>query len=219
MRIAVCQTGLGNVRSVVRAIERACADAGRTAEVRVTPDPDEVRTSDVVVVPGQGAFGAFARAMEGGLGEALVERIRAGAPYLGICLGLQVLFEESEEAEGARGLAVLPGRVRRLRPGLDPATGRPHPLPHMGWNAVEPRSRAGAGAALPERAAHFYFAHSYAAAPDDPSLVAGVSVYGEPFAAAVAKDNVLGIQFHPEKSQREGLHLLSRFFDAALGGS
>lgn len=210
VRIGVCASGdgVGNVRSVVRAVERAAATRG--AEVVLTKDPDALRQVDRIVVPGQGSFGAFASSMRGGLLEALRERIREGTPYLGICLGLQVLFEESDEAPGERGLGILAGRVRRLAPGDDPATGRPLPLPHIGWNSVVPR---GPGVALlGEAPSFFYFAHSYAAVPDDPGVVAAITEYGPPFASAVAKDNVLGVQFHPEKSQRAGLALLERFF-------
>ncbi len=210
VRIGVCAAGdgVGNVRSVVRAVERAAGARG--AEVVVTKDPDALRRVDRIVVPGQGSFGAFAASMRGGLLEALRERIREGTPYLGICLGLQVLFEESDEAPGERGLGVLAGRVHRLDPGVDPESGRPLPLPHIGWNAVVPR---GPGIALlGDDPSFFYFAHSYAAAPDDPSVVAATTEYGRPFTSAVAKDNVVGVQFHPEKSQRAGLALLERFF-------
>jgi imidazole glycerol-phosphate synthase subunit HisH len=217
VQLAVCETGLGNVRSVVRAIERASLDASLDVRVSVTPDPDVVRRADVVVVPGQGAFGAFVHAVKGGggLGEALLEVIGRGTPYLGICLGLQMLFEESEEAVGDRGLGVLRGRVERLVPGTD-ETGHVRPLPHMGWNLVEPAS--GDASVLGPEARHFYFAHSYAAAPLDPSVVAATARYGPPFAAAIAKDNIVGVQFHPEKSQRDGLLLLARFLTRAARG-
>jgi glutamine amidotransferase len=201
MRIVLCDPGASNVRSVARAIERA---AGRSADV--SRDPDTIRRADVLVVPGQGHFAAFARAMEGGVGEALLERIRAGVPYLGICLGLQVLFESSAEAPGAKGLGVLAGTVVKLDAGLDPETGRPRALPHIGWNAVEP------AAGSPIARAHYYFAHGYVAAPADASVVAGTTEYGASFPSAIAKDRILGVQFHPEKSQRAGLALLECFF-------
>ncbi len=193
VRVVVCDSGASNVRSVVRAVEAAAGVAGE-----VTADPEVVRRADVLVVPGQGSFGAFARAMEGGLGEALLETLRAGRPYLGICLGLQVLFESSEEAPGARGLGVMRGRVRKLRP----AAGMP--LPHIGWNSV---TRVG------EPRRHFYFAHSYVAEPEDARVVAATTEYGETFASAVADGAIAGVQFHPEKSQRDGLALLARFFE------
>jgi imidazole glycerol-phosphate synthase subunit HisH len=189
VRIVVTEHGVGNVRSVVRAISRVLP----SAEVVVSGDPDAVRRADRIVVPGQGSFGAFAKAMHGGLGDALVESIARGTPYLGICLGLQVLFEDSDEAPGEKGLGVYRGRVKRIAAG-DLA------LPHIGWNSVLPGDR------------FFYFAHSYVAVPNDPSIICGTTEYGERFASMVRKDNVLGVQFHPEKSQREGLALLERFF-------
>jgi glutamine amidotransferase len=201
VKIAVLATGLGNIRSVHRALERTAGGATITA----TDDPDVLRRADVLVVPGQGSFGAFARTIDGGLREVLLERIAAGTPYLGICLGLQVLFEDSEEAPEARGLGVLAGRVRRLAPPPLP-DGSPRALPHMGWNRVEPRD----GSPL-LAAEHFYFAHSYAASPSDERVSLATTEYGEIFTSAVARDNVVGVQFHPEKSQRAGLDLVERF--------
>ena len=202
MRVVVCDPGVGNVRSVVRAIERASG----TREVVVTRDPAAVRAAAHVVVPGQGAFGPFVRAIEGGLGDALREHVAAERPYLGICLGMQVLFGSSDEAAGEAGLGLLGGHVRRLSPGVDPATARPHALPHIGWNAVE-------GTLAEGRTPYFYFAHSYAAVPDDPSIVSGTTAYGDArFTSAIAWGSMRGVQFHPEKSQREGLALLTSFF-------
>jgi glutamine amidotransferase len=188
---------------VLRALERT---APAQSVIDATADPDVVRRADVLFVPGQGSFGAFAAALGGGLREALVESIAAGAPYFGICLGLQILFEESDEAPGARGLGILRGRVRRLEPGLD--AGRPRALPHVGWNRAEPV----AGASSLVAPAHYYFAHTYAAAPEDSEVVLATTEYGQSFTSAVQKDNVAGVQFHPEKSQRAGLQLLERFF-------
>ena len=208
VRVVVCDPGVGNVRSVVRAIQRACAFTDGTPpwDVVVTRDPAVVRGADFVVVPGQGAFGPFARSIEGGLGDALREHIGSERPYLGICLGMQVLFDSSDEAEGAKGLSVLAGHVARLDPGIEPATARPYALPHIGWNAVE-------GSGEWSGARHFYFAHTYAASPADASVVAATTEYGTArFASVVARGAVLGVQFHPEKSQREGLALLTRFF-------
>jgi imidazole glycerol-phosphate synthase subunit HisH len=206
VRIAVCEHRVGNVRSVVRAIEHVAP----RAQVLLTRDPDALARADRVVVPGQGSFGAFAAAMDEALREAIVSSIRAGTPYLGICLGLQVLFDESDEAPGERGLGILRGRVRRLQPGIDGATQRPLPLPHVGWNTVVPRAaREGLLGTAP---AFYYFAHSYAAVPEDDAVVLATTEYGTSFVSAVAKDNVLGVQFHPEKSQREGLQMLERFF-------
>lgn len=212
MRIVVCDPGVGNVRSLVRALERAGAGGGaggdgKPYDVAVSRDPAVVRRADHVVVPGQGAFGPFARGIEGGLGDALREHIAAGRPYLGICLGMQILFESSEEAPGARGLGVFAGRVARLAPGVDPATSRQRVLPHIGWNTVE-----GTGPWRGEPSRHYYFANSYAAAAVDNSIVAGTTEYGDArFVSAVVRGNVRGVQFHPEKSQEDGLALLASF--------
>lgn len=200
MRIAALRTGVGNVRSVLRALDRTVPGA---KDIVATADPEEVRRADVLVVPGQGSFGAFADALDGGLREVLIEKIRAGTPYLGICLGLQILFDEGDEAPGARGLGIFRGRVVRLVPGK-------HALPHMGWNRAE--SAKPSTVFVP---AHYYFAHTYAAAPTNPSVVLATTTYGEQtFASAVAHDAIVGVQFHPEKSQRAGLSLLERFFGA-----
>ena len=208
MRVVVCDPGVGNVRSVVRALERSVEATGRTCEVTVTRERAVVAGADYVVVPGQGAFGAFAAGSAGGLADALREHISAGRPYLGICLGMQVLFESSEEAPGATGLGVLRGHVKRLDPGIDPATSRRYALPHIGWNAVEAPHPA-PGAATP----YFYFAHSFAAEPSDGAVVSSTTEYGaQRFTSAIRHGAVMGVQFHPEKSQREGLSLLTRFF-------
>ena len=208
MRVVVCDPGVGNVRSVIRAIERAVGASGRTCDVTVTRDRAVVAGADYVVVPGQGAFGAFAAGIAGGLADALREHIAAGRPYLGICLGMQVLFESSDEAPGATGLAVLRGHVKRLDPGIDPVTSRTFALPHIGWNCVEP-SRPAPRAEAP----YFYFAHSFAAEPSDESVVSGTTQYGaQRFTSAIRHGAVMGVQFHPEKSQREGLSLLTGFF-------
>ena len=201
MRIVVCNPGVGNVRSVVRAIAHASG-----GEVVVTRDPAAVRDAAYVVVPGQGAFGPFVRAIAGGLEDALREHLARERPYLGICLGMQVLFASSDEAPGAAGLGVLDGHVQRLAVGIDPVTTRAHALPHIGWNSVE-------GPLAGERSPYFYFAHSYAVAPDDPGVVSGTTRYGDvSFTSAVASGAIRGVQFHPEKSQREGLALLTSFF-------
>jgi imidazole glycerol-phosphate synthase subunit HisH len=184
----------------------------------VSREPRDVASADYVVVPGQGSFGPFARGVESGLADALRAHIAAGRPYLGICLGMQVLFESSEEAPGAKGLGIFSGTVKRLVPGIDPSTARPYALPHIGWNTVElPAERTPTPAAASSTEAppsrHFYFAHSFAAEPTDPSLVSGVTQYGAArFASTVTRGAILGVQFHPEKSQHEGLAVLARFF-------
>ena len=210
MRIVTLATGVGNVRSVLRALDRATHGvAGK--EILMSSEAAVVRSADVLVVPGQGSFGAFAATVQGELREALLEKIRSGTPYLGICLGLQILFEEGDEAPGTKGLGVLRGRVRRLEPGVDAEAGRPYALPHIGWNRAElVRGDAQAGIVAP---GHYYFAHSYAAVPEDPTVVLTTTSYGDStFASAVQKDRVVGVQFHPEKSQSMGLALIERFF-------
>jgi glutamine amidotransferase len=204
--IAIVDTGSGNLRSVAKAL----AHVGGAPTI--TSDPELVRRADRVVVPGQGAFGAFVRGMhDRGLEDALREVIAGGRPFLGICLGLQVLFDESEEQGPVPGLGVLPGRVLRFRP-----ASAAHKVPHMGWNQVR---RAGAGsdpllAGIPD-GTWFYFVHAYYAAPGRPADVALTCEYEVSFAAAVRRDNVFACQFHPEKSQAAGLRLLANFVEAA----
>ena len=209
MRIAICDIGLGNIRSVERALTTAAASRSRT-KIEVSRDPEHILAADKIVVPGQGAFGDCARALGDGLGEALRVKIAAGTPYLGICLGLQILFAASEEAPGCHGLGIFEGDVARLRASNDPTTGTAIKIPHMGWNTVERRAHAIA-TLLPDLATHFYFVHSFVVRPKDERIVASTTDYGDTFVSAVAKDNVFACQFHPEKSQRAGLALLERF--------
>ncbi len=213
MKIAVCDLGLGNLRSVERALLRASVDAAVPVTVEVTRDADKIRNADSVVVPGQGGFGVCATALEAGLGDAIREQIARGTPYLGICLGLQVLFASSTEAPGARGLGVLGGRVVRLPGGLDRDTGLALKIPHIGWNTVATKvaRERGKSHLLPALATHFYFVHSYAVVPDDPQIVAARTEYGADFVSAIAHENIFACQFHPEKSQAAGLALLARF--------
>ncbi len=198
--IAILDVCSGNLRSVERALSHVGAD------VVVTRDAETVRKADKLVVPGQGAFGPFMRGLvERGLGDVLGERIAAGTPYLGICLGLQVLFEHSEEGDCA-GLGILRGEVRRLVPG-----DRALKIPHMGWNRVAARQQ------VPgiDDGAFVYFVHSYVVVPSDPSVTALESTHGVPFCAAIQKDNLFACQFHPEKSQAVGLRMLRTFVEAA----
>jgi glutamine amidotransferase len=206
--IAICDAGLGNLRSVERAL--LAATTARTGVfVTVSSEPDVIARADKVVFPGQGGFGACTLGLAAGLGEAVRESIARGVPYLGICLGLQVLFGKSEEAPAAAGLGVFQGDVVRLDASLDPATGAPRKIPHIGWNVVD-RVTTDDGL-LDREPHHFYFVHSYVVRPNDSTIVAATTEYGAPFVSAVAKDNVFACQFHPEKSQRAGLALLERF--------
>jgi imidazole glycerol-phosphate synthase subunit HisH len=199
-RLAVVDYGMGNLASVVKALERS------GALVQVTDSPAVVRSAAGVVLPGVGAFrDAAARLAQSGLGAAVLARIAAGAPFLGVCLGLQLLFEASREGGTWQGLGVFAGTVERLQTRLK--------VPHIGWNELE-WQQAGAGLrrGLPEPAA-VYFVHSYAAVPADPGLIAATCEYGTRVVAAVARDNVWAVQFHPEKSSRVGLRLLANFVE------
>ncbi len=212
--IAIVDVGVGNLRSVERAVRHALGDSQR--RVLFTGDPGAVREAATVVMPGQGGFGdcAMALSRDGGvLARALTDHIAAGRPYLGICLGLQVLFEGSEEAPGRGGLGVFRGTVRRFREGATAEDGTPAKIPHVGWNRVVPREdNPGAVRWLPPGGgAWFYFVHSYFVVPADPSLVAATSTHGEAFTCAIARGALLGVQFHPEKSQTAGISLLQRF--------
>ena len=207
MRIVVCDVGLGNLRSVERALREA--SRGTKNSIEVTQNPADVRAADRLVMPGQSAFGDYARALSGDLGQAVRDHLSAERPFLGICLGLQVLFDASEEAPGCPGLCVFRGNVVKLRAGIDPTTAAPLKVPHVGWN--EARVTDNAGLLASGDPLHFYFVHSYVVAPRDRSLVASVTDYGDPFVSAIARGNLFACQFHPEKSQRAGLALLERF--------
>jgi imidazole glycerol-phosphate synthase subunit HisH len=202
--IAIVDVCSGNLRSV----ERAIAQVG--GEVIVTHDPDVIRRADKLVVPGQGAFGVFMQGLlDRGLGDVLREAIAKGTPYLGICLGLQVLFDRSEEADGARGLGVLAGDVVRLRPS------DPHlKVPHIGWNQLRLHARDPMLDGVAE-GTRVYFVHSYHAVPADRSLLVADAEHGVPITAAIRKDNLFASQFHPEKSQQVGLKILRNFVERA----
>jgi glutamine amidotransferase len=193
---------MGNLASVAKALERV------GAEVRLVHDPAAVDRAAAVVLPGVGAFrDAMARLDDTGLADAVVRRIAAGVPFLGVCLGLQLLFESSGEGGRRPGLGVFRGTVERL-----PTTLK---VPQIGWNELEWRAAgAGMAAGLPAPA-YVYFVHSYAARPADPGIVAAVTDYGGEVVAAVARDNVWAVQFHPEKSSHAGLRLLASFVAAA----
>jgi glutamine amidotransferase len=202
--IAIVDTGSGNLRSV----EKALALAG--AAPFVTQDADRIARADKIVVPGQGAFGACMAGLTrngGALRDAVLAAISAGKFYLGICMGLQVLFDSSEEEPGCKGLGVFRGRVERFK------VSQPLKVPHMGWNACQ-RARGGATSPILDTTAdgtYFYFVHSFYPVPEDPREVALRSDHGGGFCAAVARANLFACQFHPEKSQRAGIGLLSRF--------
>jgi glutamine amidotransferase len=202
MAVALIDYGAGNLRSAAKALEAAGA-----ANVRVTADPAEVRAADRIVLPGVGAFGACAAALRAvpGMEEALEETVRGqGRPFLGICVGMQLMASEGHEFGVHKGLGWIPGIVRRMEPkGPD---GLPLKVPQIGWNEVHPTQ--GAGIVEPGYA---YFVHSYALEPANDADLAGTASYGADIAAAVQRDSMLGVQFHPEKSQAYGLKLLERW--------
>jgi glutamine amidotransferase len=202
-RVALVDYGSGNLRSVAKALERS------GLRVAVVGDGAALPGSDAVVLPGVGAFAdAMASLHAKGLADAVRRWIDDGRPYLGLCLGLQVLFDESEEHGATPGLGVLPGRIARF-PEQD-AEGGPLRVPHIGWNQVRFRGAHPVLDGLPEEDV-FYFVHAYRALADDPACVVGSTDYGGPFAAAVARANVFAVQFHPEKSQSSGRRLLDAF--------
>jgi glutamine amidotransferase len=204
-RLALIDYGMGNLASVAKALEHV------GAQVSLTQDPASVRAAGGIVLPGVGAFrDAAARLRETGLGEAVVERIRAGVPFLGVCLGLQLLFDSSGEGGRWPGLGVLTGSVERLETSLK--------VPHIGWNELQWRAPGATMADGLGEGTAVYFVHSYAARPADDSVIAAVTDYGGDHVAAVAHDNVWAVQFHPEKSSAAGLHLLANFTAFACEG-
>ncbi len=197
--IVIVNYGMGNLRSVQKALER-CGTAAA-----ISDKPDEVAAADRLILPGVGAFrDAIERLHSAALVEPVLEHIRAGKPFLGICLGLQLLFTKSYEDGEHTGLNVLQGEVVRfdVPPGFK--------VPHMGWNAVRLVRPDPLWQGLPNPC-HMYFVHSYFVRPVDPKVVVGEADYPTPFAAAVRQENVFAVQFHPEKSQKHGLALLHNF--------
>ena len=203
--IAIIDYGMGNLRSVQKAFERL----GHSAEV--TGDAERITRAPGVVLPGVGAFAACMTNLgAAGLVEPVKQVIRAGRPFLGICLGMQLLFDESEEFGPVAGLGILPGRVVRFA--ADPQ----RKVPHMGWNSVRIVRRAPELAGI-EDGAYVYFVHSYYPVPREADVVATTTPYGQEFASSVVRDNVFACQFHPEKSQQVGLRLLDNFVGVVRG--
>lgn len=198
-RVAIVDLGLGNLHSVAKAFERA------GARPELSADPDVLLRADRLVMPGQGAFKECAHALAGEIGQAVRAWIETGRPYLGICLGMQALFDSSEEAPGEVGLGIFAGTVKRFASDLRAPNGHALKVPHIGWNQVESRH------AVFEDGAWYYFVHSYVCVPADRSLIAATTDYGGPFCSAIARDNVLACQFHPEKSQHAGARLIGHF--------
>ena len=204
--IAVIDYGMGNLRSVSKALEHVAPEA----EVIVTSDSAVVRQAERVVFPGQGAMPDCMREMDArGLRPAVLEAART-KPFLGICIGLQMLFERSEEGD-TPGLGVFPGRVKRFPPqAMKDAQGGKLKVPHMGWNEVMQAEPHALWRGISD-GNRYYFVHSFYVEAGKPELVAGYSIYGFPFTCAVAQDNIFAVQFHPEKSQTAGLALLANF--------
>jgi len=208
MKVAIVDYGSGNLHSAHKAFERAVREAGLDAKVSVTADPDEVRRADHIVLPGVGAFADCRRGLDAvpGMVEALEERVgRQGRPFLGICVGMQLLATRGLEHEVVAGLNWLPGDVSVIRP-----SDASLKIPHMGWNTLDVR-RPHALLEGVRPGLHAYFVHSYQLYPRFPDDVVAVADYAGPITAIVARDNVAGTQFHPEKSQTLGLALIANF--------
>lgn len=202
--IAIIDYGMGNLRSVGKALERAGGDVSL-----LSSPPAGGRRADGIVLPGVGAFGdAMDNLRSAGWDVWIRDALAAGTPFLGICLGFQLLFDRSEESGGAGGLAVVPGEVRRL-----PATVT---VPHMGWNQIRPTRPTPLLEGVKD-GDYAYFVHSYCARPADPAAAAAVTDYGGDFVSAIARENVWGVQFHPEKSQSVGLRILRNFVGVTKG--
>jgi glutamine amidotransferase len=208
--VVLIDYGSGNLRSAEKALQAAARTLNEPTTVETTADPDVVRHADRIVLPGVGAFAACRAALYGraGLTEAMTDAVQGrGAPFLGVCVGMQLLATQGLEFGTHSGLDWIAGEVRRLTP--DDAARK---VPHMGWNDVEPTAHPLFGEAAQEPT-QMYFTHSYAFHPDDADHVAAAAEHGQRFAAAVAKDNIVGVQFHPEKSQGAGLALIARFLE------
>lgn len=200
MKLSIVNYGMANLRSVQKAFERV----GHVASVISTAE--EISQSDRLVLPGVGAVGgALSHLREQHLEEPILEFIRRGKPFLGICLGLQMLMDTCHEGGTHRGMGVIAGDCVRFD--VDERLGLK--VPHMGWNAIDIRHQAPIFRDLPGR--EVYYTHSYFARPTDPNVIAATSDYGEPFTVALWRDNVMAVQFHPEKSQKVGLKMLENF--------
>lgn len=195
--IAIIDYGLGNLRSVSKALESA------GASVCVTNEREDIFKAKGIVLPGVGAFHCGMRNLKNmGLINVLNDVIREGKPFLGICLGLQLLFSETEEHGIHKGLDIIKGRVKRFTGSIK--------IPHMGWNEVKIKKGARNFGGIPDNS-YFYFVHSYYVEPEDKDVVAATTEYGREFTSAIEKDNIFGVQFHPEKSGELGLKLLGNF--------
>jgi len=209
--LAIIDYGAGNLRSAAKAFERVAAERGKGDAIVVTADPDIVRKADRIMLPGVGAFADCKAGLDAvpGMVEVLNERvIRAGVPFLGVCVGMQLLAGEGREKNVTKGLGWIPGAVEKIAPS-DPGL----KIPHMGWNtidAVRPHALLD-GIATGADGLHAYFVHSYHLRTDDPAHLVATTNYGGALTACVGRDNIFGTQFHPEKSQALGLALIGNF--------
>jgi len=209
--VAIIDYGAGNLRSAAKAFERVAADLGKGHVIEVTADPEMVLRADRVMLPGVGAFADCKAGLDAvpGMREAMDEKvIRGGAPFLGVCVGMQLLASEGREKTVTPGLGWIPGPVEKIRPD-DPAL----KIPHMGWNTItltRPHALMEGIADGPD-GLHAYFVHSYHLATDNPDELVATTSYGGDFTACVGRDNIFGTQFHPEKSQTLGLKLIENF--------
>jgi imidazole glycerol-phosphate synthase subunit HisH len=211
MSVAIIDYGSGNLHSAAKAFERAAREAGLDAAIQVTSDPEAVRQAERIVLPGVGAFADCRRGLDAvpGMVDALDETVRRkGRPFLGICVGMQLMATRGLEHETSRGLDWIHGDVKAIVPS-DPAL----KIPHMGWNTLDRQKPHPVldGIETGPDGLHAYFVHSYALRPDDPGDVVATSAYGGAVTAMVARDNLVGTQFHPEKSQALGLKLIANF--------
>jgi glutamine amidotransferase len=209
--VAIVDYGSGNLHSAAKAFERAAREMGAAQPILVTSDPDQVARADRVVLPGVGAFADCRRGLDavGGMVDALNESVRArGRPFLGICVGMQLMAERGREYEVVDGLGWIPGEVDRIAPS-DPGL----KIPHMGWNTLEARRAHPLldGIAIGPQGLHAYFVHSFHLKADERDDLVAEADYGGPVTAVVARDTMAGTQFHPEKSQRLGLKLIANF--------
>ncbi len=205
MKVAVVDYGMGNLRSAAKAMEKVAPQA----EVVISADPDFIRKADRVIFPGQGAMPDCMREMNASGLKAAVLEAASTKPFLGICVGMQMLFESSEEGN-TPGLGLFKGRVMRFAAGQVGADGLALKVPHMGWNEVHQVRPHALWNDVPA-ASRYYFVHSFYPAPVEPQVTAGASDYGVHFTCAIARDNIFGVQFHPEKSHQAGLALFANF--------
>ncbi len=199
--IIVVDYGMGNLKSVLNAFSKLDAD------IAISSDPKAIREAPVIVLPGVGAFGiCMENLQKRGIAGAVKDHILSGKQYLGICLGMQILFESSEEAPGVEGLGIIKGNVPRFKGSMK--------IPHMGWNSVTIKKESPMFSGI-KSGDFFYFVHSFYCAPSDPAVIATTTDYGSPFASSIETGNIFACQFHPEKSQMVGLKLLRNFLDIA----